>query len=234
MTVLAWRRASLIAAVLVISGCAEYSADSDAPSAGATNATESDASAPALDSGSQTSTTGPQPRFFALALSFETAEGEIVEGTAAVTVDLWSDESPPSLLCRHDVPVLAAVAEPLPALDSLETDTVTGAGGLVGWWRLDLDVGAPDGPCPEWAERTLWFGLGPYDSRLDPSLDAAGLFGAELFGLYLEENPGEGVFVVGIGGTAEMFAGGYGPDPVAAPPLADGAYSAESLVLMSL
>ncbi|MEZ4241900.1 MAG: hypothetical protein R3F59_38275 [Myxococcota bacterium] len=224
----------LVALAILAAGCADYSVkgNASATSSRADTGSSTSATSTQVDSGAS-STAGAVPAYYAVAMGFDLVEGEIDPATATFAVTLWSDEDAPLPLCVHDVPLLGAVAEAPPALDSLETGT-TGAGGLGGWWALDLGDGVPDEYCDPWPARALHVGLGPYDPRLDAALDAAGLLGLGLYGLYLQEDGDDTVYVVGVGGTAEMFAGGYGPDPEAPPPLPDGAYQARSLVLMGL
>lgn len=224
----------IVSAALSFTGCSEYAGKNGGAPSSPDSQPSDGASDSGLDTGAISTAPIPEATFYGVRLGFETLAGGIVEGTASVEIDLWSDASPPAVVCRHEAAVLGAAAEDIPVLDTLEVDAETGAGGLVGWWRLELDAGVPDAPCPAWAARTLWVGLGPYDPRLNPALDAVGMLGTELFGLYLQEDADGPVYVVGVGGTTEMFVGGYGPDPEAPPPLPDGLYTAESLLLMSL
>ena len=228
---MARRIPAIIGVGLLWAGCAEYSASGDRSDEDPSGATST--SADTGDGGSPSSTdseTYPTPAWWSVELAFEVLAGEIVgKAGPVVTVDLWTDGEPPEPLCRQTAPVVSAEAQLPPALPQFEDGDV----GLASWWRLDLDAGPGDVGCPAFEARTVWFGLGPYDARLDPAAAAAGLLGTPLYGLYLSEAMDGPVYVVGVAGTAEMYAGGYAPDPEATP-VPDGLYTAESLILLAL
>ncbi len=95
--------------------------------------------------------------------------------------------------------------------------------GLVAWW----DVGMTTEPgCALPAAFRL--GIGPYDLLLDPAVAAAGVSGT-LYGMYTRA-PDDGLWIFGVAGTAENFAGTAAP--VTAPPLPDATYRLEGLVLL--
>lgn len=200
------------------------------PDAGDTNATTaSDAAPPNSTSGMTDSSASPpgdtgayipDTPYYSLSVSFAVAAGEWVPASASLAAELWSSEIDP--VCGLAVPILDAVPEDPPTVGVDEVP-------LDGWWRLTLDAGEPDGPCADWPARVNWIGVGPYDPRLDPAMNARGMLGYDVFGLYLRESQSGPVFIVGIAGTEEMLTGsqdltGYG--------LIDGDYQAQSLVLM--
>jgi hypothetical protein len=97
--------------------------------------------------------------------------------------------------------------------------------GLVTWW----DVGVPVDPgCG--LPAVVRLGLGPYDPLLDPAADAAGVAGTP-YGLYTLSDADD-LWVFGVAGTSANFDGVEAP--VAAPPLPDGFYRVQSLVLLPL
>jgi len=116
---------------------------------------------------------------------------------------------------------------------------------ILGWWQLDVrDTGVDDSACawtpPEPATATdtgehvpLVLGIGEFDSRLLPALEAAGYSAAlDLYGLYvLHPSPdGDVVYVFGVAGTAAQFEGS--DTTVEAPHLPAGDYSLETLILL--
>jgi hypothetical protein len=108
------------------------------------------------------------------------------------------------LVCSQRLPVLSITPEPAPDGEP-----------LVAWWVVELGEGVPDLPCP------------------DPAMAARDMLGYDVYGLYVQEDPLEPVYVVGIAGTPEMLEGK--PDlTVESPPLADGAYRGLSLVALTM
>lgn len=93
------------------------------------------------------------------------------------------------------------------------------------WWDV---VGPTDLGCH--LPTTLRLGIGPYDALLDPFVDAAGIAGTP-YGLYTAAVDTELLWVFGVAGTLANFNGEV---PLEDPPLPDGTYRIESLVLLPL
>ncbi|MFK7926577.1 MAG: hypothetical protein AB8H79_00195 [Myxococcota bacterium] len=113
---------------------------------------------------------------------------------------------------------------------------------LVGWWQLSVDAENDEGcpwtvPSPQAVGDTelsqLVIGFGPLDPRLLPSLQAAGLDPSlDLYGLYALHpgSDGDAVYVFGVAGTDEQFAGtGTTTDEA---PLLAGEYRIQTLALL--
>jgi hypothetical protein len=153
------------------------------------------------------------------------AKGNWLPG-AVLTVDLYVVPDPAypdtvARLCTIPVPIEVTVdVAPAEDLD------------VWAWWRLNLaPVEAAETGCPAWAGREWLVGAGAYDTRLDPALYAAELAETELFGLYIREDHGAPLYVMGVVGTTAMYNGKIG---LAVPPLTEGEYNARSLLLLSL
>lgn len=102
---------------------------------------------------------------------------------------------------------------------------------LVAWWELTLDAGEHE--C-EWADGhdALRVGLGTLDPRLQEAMEAHDLDPAatSLYGLYTQASAGADVFVFGVGGTTEHYAGTS--DTTTTPPLPEGVYTLQGLHLL--
>lgn len=199
-----------------MSGDSTKASNADASGTNTTSDGTDTSASPPADSGFEI----PVTPFYSVSASFEVVGGAWVPDAATLSAELWSAEV--EAVCGLAVPILDAVPEAPPQVGE---DDVP----LDGWWRLTLDAGIPDAPCADWPARVSWIGVGPYDARLDPAMNARGMLGFDVFGLYLRESQSGPVFVVGIAGTEEMLTGaqdlvGYG--------LIDGVYQAQSLVLM--
>lgn len=195
-------------------GCSDYgvSLDTVPPGFDTTSAT--------ADSGADTDTVEPIPKaeYYSVHLSAEVSLGELLE--PQLQIDLYTTDI--DLACTHSVAVTATASEALPPGEPILT-----------WWRLDLEEGVSEDPCPQWPARTWWVGFGAYDARLDPGMASADILGYDVYGLYLRESSSGLIYVIGTGGTSDMYEGV--PDlTVAAPPLPDGQYRGTSLILMDL
>jgi hypothetical protein len=156
---------------------------------------------------------------FSVNVSFSLLYGEWAPDPV-LRVDLYTPEV--ELVCSQVLPIVSITPEVPPEGEP-----------IVAWWALELGEGVPDLPCTDWPARTWRLGLGAYDLRLDPAMASRDMLGFDVYGLYLQEDPLEPVYVLGIAGTPEMLAGT--PDlTVEVPPLADGAYNGFSLVALTL
>jgi hypothetical protein len=197
-----------------LAGCAENAFDLRENGSSKTSDLETDTSTP----------TEPPPEerdieLFSVDVSFALQSGAWAP-EPVLRADLYSPEV--ELVCSQRLPVLSITPEPAPDGEP-----------LVAWWVVELGEGVPDLPCPEWPARSWRLGLGPYDVRLDPAMAARDMLGYDVYGLYVQEDPLEPVYVVGIAGTPEMLEGK--PDlTVESPPLADGAYRGLSLVALTM
>lgn len=180
------------------------------------------------------------PSFWRLDGSLALVENEVDLGATTLEVTFttadgspWSPDTAEPTPCRFDVvtatdgPAEPVIGEP-----------------LLTWWQLDLvDTSDPDTPCPwplpvpdsalDTTDVPLVLGLGPFDSRLSPALQAAGLStGLDLYTLYLLHPTAtdDVVYVFGVAGTAAQFAGEQ--TTVDTVPIPDGAYELRTLVLL--
>ena len=94
---------------------------------------------------------------------------------------------------------------------------------LLTWWTV---TGATDASCP--VPGPIVFGFGPYDPLLDPGASAALLDPTGLNGLYTVS--GSELWVFGVAGTAEQFAGDA--QSLGTAPLTDGVWRYASLYLL--
>lgn len=105
-----------------------------------------------------------------------------------------------------------------------------------GWWELTLAEGAA--PCSTpLPTNDLRLGIGAMDTRLYPGLDAQGAtdpaaYAATLYGAYVEASADAPVWVFGVAGTDDQFAGVASDVTVA--PLPDGSYAIRSLFLLPI
>lgn len=105
---------------------------------------------------------------------------------------------------------------------------------LANWFTLTLDNSPSAGvQCPGWPAGILELGLGYYDGSLDPALAAHGYTNSSPYGLFVRDpQSGSQVYLIGVGGTEEMFEG---VEIAAADlPLPPGTYRLQSLIVMSL
>lgn len=158
--------------------------------------------------------------FYSFEIQFSTDKvGEWSKGSS-VEVSLHDAADDVRVLCTVDVPFSVSPA----AATELE-------GPVWSWWDLQLDDVPGSAGCPAWLAAEWRVGIGEYDVRLDPAVYAVQLQDAELLGLYLQEGSGP-VYVVGVAGTLDMFAGVQG---MANAPLAPGlTYVGRSLILLAL
>jgi hypothetical protein len=153
-------------------------------------------------------------------------DGEIVVAASSadpaasrLRVGFWSAGT--TLLCETDV-VISGVT-PLAAPDEVP---------VYGWWSWALAEGAT--PC-EWPiPAALSLGIGEMDPRLAPALEANGLADrqANLYAMYAAPLGADAVYVFGVAGTAEQYAGTG--TPVTLAPLPDGAYELRTLHLLPI
>ena len=182
------------------------------------------------------------PTFWRIDGSLQVVEGAIVPEASSLTVQFldadrapWDDgDDMTSSACTFDVATVSGGPE-----EELEGEP------LLTWWQLDAVPPADDGPACGWevpvpmtAMATdnipVVVGIGAFDPRLRPSLDAAGYASnLDLYGLYLlhpDAQDGDTVFVFGVAGTDEQFAGT--DSAVEAPPLPDATYELRSTILL--
>jgi hypothetical protein len=149
--------------------------------------------------------------WWAISGHIDTLGGVVDLGTSLIRVTLVDAQQ--TELCDTEGPPIAATGASPPEAE------------LLTWW--DITFPAPTA-CATPAGASL--GFGPYDPLLDPSAAAQDLVTASLNGLYLSN--GTDLWVVGVAGSQDQFAGvGY---PVAAAPLADGAWKIQTLYLIPL
>jgi hypothetical protein len=163
-----------------------------------------------------------EPAWWSVEADLVIAGGEVDTGTSVWTVRLWGpagEETP----CVIDVPILDVAAAVPPAIE---------AGTLVSWWTVELGATPAMSVCPSWPAAVTNLGFGPYDERLDAASDAHEWLALDLYGLYVQADPADPVLVVGVAGTTEQFEGKA--QSVALPPIQDGTYHAETLILLSL
>lgn len=170
------------------------------------------------DTGSST-TQGDAPTWW----SFDgtvTVTGGVPDAAASnLLVSLWDADV--ALMCQLDVTFTALA------------DATDGPSDALAFWRGDVDDGVPQGePCPTWASRALWIGLGPYDPALDVVAFEHGWDGSTVYSLLVRELEGGTVWTVGLGGTADQWAGTTGP--VAKRPVDDGAYELHAVYLLQV
>lgn len=121
---------------------------------------------------------------------------------------------------------------------TVATDVVSVASGaapagptVYAWWDLQLVRPKDRTDCPGPLPSTLGLGIGAMDADLLPALADLELDPSNLFGLYVQEDGGP-VWVLGVAGTAEQFAGER-PASVA-DGLPPGAYQFEGVFLISV
>jgi hypothetical protein len=219
------RRLPLLAAVALTLavgvGCAEHSLSSGRADMAGGAFDEADSDDAFLD------TASPAPSDEQALPVYWSLDGDLAVQGGIVDLDLsgfvvrtWDAEL--EAVCAYDVAISAAVSAPIPEAEL----------GLIGWFELDLASAMEDNAaCPDWQARSLALGLGDYDARLDPALDAHGWEQSQPYGLYLQE-PGQPLYVVGVGGTRDHFDGDVGLQT--AGPIEDGLYELHSVVLLDL
>jgi hypothetical protein len=211
----------LLVLVVVAAGCgsSEMALDRSGGSEPAPSQTTTNSGA--ADSGSSTVDETQAAAWYAIDLSFVLQDdGSWTDGQTALSVSLFgADEQP---LCAFAVPVVAVGQVPPPLGDT----------SVYGWWQVDLGDGPVAGGCPNlsWEARRWWIGIGAYDVRLDPALEAVGLTGDGLYGLYLQEATTAPIYVLGYALHAEQLDTGAAAGGAPLPP---GTYEASTLVLMT-
>lgn len=107
------------------------------------------------------------------------------------------------------------------------------AASLLGWWAIaHEEVVNVDPACAGWPAGTLELGIGSYDARLDPAMEARNWLDADIYGLYLRPDPAGAVYLVGVVGTMALFEGSE--PTVSAAPLPDETYDLETLLVLDL
>jgi hypothetical protein len=155
-----------------------------------------------------------------------------------------SDAPPIWLTVDGDLVITGGVPDPLASelrytgLDAGRVETCATVGAptaftpvdpppddLLSWWDI---TGPVDPGCQ--VPTTLRLGIGAYDAILDPAVAIADVTGTP-YGLYTAAPDGS-LWIFGVAGTSENFDGAL--PPVDTPPLPDGAWRLESLVLLPL
>jgi hypothetical protein len=147
------------------------------------------------------------------------AAGWVSEGDSGseVLASFWLD-GVEACTVATDVVSVAAVAAP--------------AGPTVhAWWNLEIARPKDRTDCPGPLPSLLGIGIGAMDTDLLPALADLELDPSTLFGLYVQEDGGP-VWVLGVAGTAEQFAGER-PASVA-DGLPPGAYQFEGVFLIGV
>ena len=209
---------AIAVASIALSACAaemSLEASGGAPTSSDSEATSS-TPPPPYDSGGLAE---PTPVWWSLDGSLALVGQEIDPLASTLQIDLWSADL--LLLCTLDVPIDGALSVTPPATEQ----------ALVTWWSIDHLDGTSSASCGEWPAGTLSLGFGAYDPRLDPALDAQGLLGQDVFGLYLQLSPEDPVYVVGVAGTTDLLDGLTSTTTV---PLPDDQYQLESLLVLPL
>jgi hypothetical protein len=165
--------------------------------------------------------TAPQedPVFWSVDGEVAVAASSANAAASRITIGFWSPDT--LLLCETEVVI--STATPLAAPDDVP---------VYGWWAFALAEGAT--PC-EWPiPASMSLGIGEMDPRLAPALEANGLADRQpnLYALYASPLASESVYVFGVAGTAEHYAGTA--TPVAMAPLPDGAYELRTLHLLPI
>ena len=162
------------------------------------------------------------PSFWSVGGVLDVSKGTVQIDTSVVEIGLWTDGA--ELVCTLEVPLVAATpSDPKSEL------------ALLQWNVIDHDAGAPaksSYDCPGWPAGSLEVGIGLYDTALDPAMDASGMLGADVYGLYVRPTTEDPIYLIGIASTAEIEAGT--DTTVADGPLPDGSYDVETLVLLSV
>lgn len=231
-------RFPFVAALVLVAGCADYSLEGPQDSGGFADSSGIDTNRDSGDSAP------PEPaQYWSLDGSLVVSGGVLDVAASTLYVDLWLDgTSVCGATPASDTGVLDTAADTDVVLVPTEPE-VAFAGeqappsdlALLAWWDLTLSEGsAPCGqPLPASA---VGLGLGPMDARLYPALENGGFSdpataGASLYSAYLRVGAGD-VWVFGVAGTAEQFAGtGAVADSA---PLPDGTYELRSLYLLPM
>ncbi|HHO53418.1 MAG TPA: hypothetical protein ENK18_21745 [Deltaproteobacteria bacterium] len=209
--------------LLALSACAE--ADLDAMG----GAEPTGAPFSPLDAGTYTNTPSPPATYAPITFwslhGQATVIGEALDPAAlSLEIRLWTEDltSPCSLPLPIDTKDLIELA-PFP-----ETSA-----NLIGWWSIDHGESTSADPgCAGWPAGTLELGVGSYDPRLDPAMEARNWLDVDVYGLYLRTAPASPVYLVGVVGTLALFEG---DEPtVSAAPLPDETYDLETLVVLDL
>ncbi|MBX2796673.1 MAG: hypothetical protein KTR31_03355 [Myxococcales bacterium] len=214
-----------LACSLVLVGCsAEALLDAEAQAPSAPEDSTLGSGSPALDTTTVDSALPPSestPSFWSVSGTLDVSKGQVQLDTSTLEVGLWNDSA--ELLCSLPLPLLGVGQPILPKTEAL----------LFQWTGLDHDAGLPDKgiDCPMWPAGSLELGIGLYDAALDPAMDAAGQLGADVYGFYVRPTTADPVYLVGIARTAGLKEGT--DSTVEAPPLPDGAYEVDTLVLLS-
>ena len=162
-----------------------------------------------------------EPVAWELAGSVVLDAGVIVEDSSLLTVHLLSEQR--TVLCEGEATIETATA--MGAAQFPQEDE------LVGWWRLFVEpVGGVgcfkdeyDFPVPV----SMLFGIGPMHPEIiaavgaDPELDQVD----GLNGVYGSMDDGQTIWVFGVIGTEDAYAGVSGPEEAA--PLSDGTWTIE-------
>lgn len=180
------------------------------------------------------------PSFWRVDGQLTLQDGAVVAAESSITVAFtdgqgrtWPDAEGVTSTCTFEVTESLEGPE-----DGLDGEP------LLGWWQLGLqDASGEDTPCawttpmPQAALDTqqlpLVVGVGEFDSRLISAMEAAGYSPSlDVYGLYLlHPSPdGDVLYIFGIAGTQDQLAGG--DSTVSTPPLPNGVYTLETLVLL--
>ncbi len=193
-------------ATLALAAC---SGDINSPSATGADAPSEEATRDSTPTDSGAADTEP-PAWLRVEATLAIAAGTpdpLASALALVGLDVEELE-----VCALNTPLAFAVVDPAPP-------------GLLAWWDVSL-TNDPSCPLPN----PVRLGIGSYDPVLDPAAAAAGL-GGTLYGLYTA-SPAAELWIFGVAGTPENFDGVTAP--VTVPPLPDGSWRLESLVLLPL
>ncbi len=164
--------------------------------------------------------TTPEPTYYSLDGIVEIEDGLAVRAASSIVMSVWYDGDGPACSDLTDIGLLD------------DADRATLDVELLTWW--DVTVSLPAGAtCSGLGAPTdFQLGIGPYDTRLDPTLVALELPTDTLYGLYLRHTPSHALYIFGVAGTSEQFSGVGAP--VLQPPLDDGSYEFVALHLIPL
>jgi hypothetical protein len=205
--------------LLALAGCSAAGLDADSTRSGGKSSTDVNDSSPTGTSDNDTGSDEVAPAWSAIQGSLVLVDGlPDLEASSLRTV--FYADPPGDPLCSSEW-VFNAVAD------------VTPPDGepLVSWWSFTGVAPAASSTCTTAAPLAegVTLGFGGYDVRLDPEMAARGWLDATPYGLYVDRPDGEGIWLVGVAGTADELEGRSAPVEVA--PLPDGAYQVDALVL---
>jgi len=157
----------------------------------------------------------PPPAWFGVDATLSIIDGE--GSLLRVTHTFFDDQQ--QLLCE-----VSWLAEPLVPLELPQDEPI------LAWWEAALVEPVAEVPCPATLplQSTFVFGVGTYDSRLDPARAALGLDGARPLALYTEGSDGQ-IWLAGVAATEAQLAGLEDADDMV---LQDGDYEMVTLFLL--